>query len=74
MPWVGFDPMIPVLDQAKTFHASGREVTVIGSIWGEENILYTPRIHTVLHHIIFPSFCIIFFYLCSVTPSVPQVM
>jgi hypothetical protein len=73
MPWVGFEPTIPVFEQAKTFHASDRAATVIGLIWGEENILYTYRIHIVLFHIIFSSVCIILFYLCSVTHSVPQV-
>jgi hypothetical protein len=30
MPWVGFEPMIPVLDRAKTFHALDRAATLIG--------------------------------------------
>jgi hypothetical protein len=29
MPWVGFEPMIPVFERAKTVHASGRAATVI---------------------------------------------
>jgi hypothetical protein len=32
MPPVGFEPMIPVLTQEKTVHASGRAATVIGKI------------------------------------------
>jgi hypothetical protein len=30
MPWVGFEPTIPVFQRAKTFHASDRAATVIG--------------------------------------------
>jgi hypothetical protein len=30
MPWVGFEPKIPVLEQAKIFHALDRAATVIG--------------------------------------------
>jgi hypothetical protein len=29
MPWVGFEPMIPVFEQAKTFHALGQ----CGPLW-----------------------------------------
>jgi hypothetical protein len=32
MPWVGFEPTIPVLEWAKTFHASDGVATVIGNI------------------------------------------
>jgi hypothetical protein len=31
MPFVGFDPMIPVFEQAKTVRDSDRAVSVIGS-------------------------------------------
>jgi hypothetical protein len=31
MPWVGFEPTIPLFEQAKTFHALDRAVTVIAS-------------------------------------------
>jgi hypothetical protein len=31
MPRVGFEPKIPLLEQAKTFHAFDRAVTVIGA-------------------------------------------
>jgi hypothetical protein len=31
MPWVGFEPTIPVFERAKTVHASDRAATVIGS-------------------------------------------
>jgi hypothetical protein len=71
---MGFEPTIPVFEQEKTFHALDHATTAIGSLWGEENILYSYRIHIVLLHIIFSSFCIIFLYPCSVTPSVPQAM
>jgi hypothetical protein len=30
MPLVGFEPMIPVFERAKTFHALDRAATVIG--------------------------------------------
>jgi hypothetical protein len=30
MPWVGFEPTIPVLQRAKTVHALDRAATVIG--------------------------------------------
>jgi hypothetical protein len=30
MPWVGFDPMIPAFERAKTVHALARSATVIG--------------------------------------------
>jgi hypothetical protein len=30
MPWVGFEPMIPVFERAKTVHAFDRAATVIG--------------------------------------------
>jgi hypothetical protein len=30
MPWVGFEPMIPAFEQAKTAHALDRATTVIG--------------------------------------------
>jgi hypothetical protein len=29
MPWVGFEPMIPAFEQAKTVHALNRAATVI---------------------------------------------
>jgi hypothetical protein len=29
MPWVGFEPMIPVFERAKTVHATDREATVM---------------------------------------------
>jgi hypothetical protein len=29
MPWVGFEPTIPVFERAKTVHALDREATVI---------------------------------------------
>jgi hypothetical protein len=32
MPQVGFEPMIPVLERAKTVHALDRAATVIGNI------------------------------------------
>jgi hypothetical protein len=32
MPWVGFEPTIPVLERAKTFHALDSADTVIGNI------------------------------------------
>jgi hypothetical protein len=32
MPWVGFDPIIPVFERAKTVHALDRAATVIGSL------------------------------------------
>jgi hypothetical protein len=31
MPWVGFEPTIPVLERAKTFHILDRAATVIGT-------------------------------------------
>jgi hypothetical protein len=31
MPWVGFEPTIPVFEQAKTVHALDCTATVIGS-------------------------------------------
>jgi hypothetical protein len=30
MPWVGFEPTIPVFERAKTFYALDRAATVIG--------------------------------------------
>jgi hypothetical protein len=30
MPWVGFEPMTPPFERAKTVHALDREATVIG--------------------------------------------
>jgi hypothetical protein len=30
MPWVGFEPMIPVFARAKTFHGLDRAATEIG--------------------------------------------
>jgi hypothetical protein len=30
MPWVGFEPMIPAFERAKTVHALDREATVVG--------------------------------------------
>jgi hypothetical protein len=30
MPWVGFDPTIPVFERTKTIHALDRAATVIG--------------------------------------------
>jgi hypothetical protein len=30
MPWVGFEPTIPMFEQAKTVHALDRAVTVVG--------------------------------------------
>jgi hypothetical protein len=30
MPWVGFEPMLPVSERAKTLHALGRSATVTG--------------------------------------------
>jgi hypothetical protein len=30
MPWLGFEPAVPVFERAKTIHASGRAATVIG--------------------------------------------
>jgi hypothetical protein len=32
MPRVGFEPMTPVLERAKTVHALDREATVIGCL------------------------------------------
>jgi hypothetical protein len=32
MPWVGFEPTIPVFEREKTFHALNRTVTVIGPL------------------------------------------
>jgi hypothetical protein len=32
MPWVGFEPTIPVLERKKIFHALDRPATVIGSL------------------------------------------
>jgi hypothetical protein len=32
-PWVGFEPTIPVFEQAKIFHALDREATVIGTFF-----------------------------------------
>jgi hypothetical protein len=32
IPWVGFEPMIPMFEEAKTVHALGRAATVIGLI------------------------------------------
>jgi hypothetical protein len=29
MPWAGFEPMIPLFEQAKTFHALDHTATVI---------------------------------------------
>jgi hypothetical protein len=34
MPWVRFEPTIPVFERAKTFHALGRGATVIGESRG----------------------------------------
>jgi hypothetical protein len=33
MPWVGFEPTIPVFERAKTIHALDRAATVIGAMW-----------------------------------------
>jgi hypothetical protein len=32
MPWVGFEPSIPVFERAKTVHALGRAATVVGML------------------------------------------
>jgi hypothetical protein len=32
MPWVGFEPTIPVFERAKTFHALDRAATVVGTV------------------------------------------
>jgi hypothetical protein len=32
MPWVEFEPMIPVFERVKTFHALDRAATVIGCV------------------------------------------
>jgi hypothetical protein len=32
MPWVEFEPMIPVFERAKTVHALDRAATVIGEL------------------------------------------
>jgi hypothetical protein len=32
MPWVGFEPTIPVFERPKAFHALGRAATVIGQL------------------------------------------
>jgi hypothetical protein len=33
MPWVGFEPKIPVLEWAETVHTLDRAVAVIGTLW-----------------------------------------
>jgi hypothetical protein len=34
MPWVGFEPTIPVFERAKTLHALDRAAIVIGNYSG----------------------------------------
>jgi hypothetical protein len=44
MPRVGFEPIIPVLEQAKTVHASDGAATVIGYIkYTEEKLSFNIR-------------------------------
>jgi hypothetical protein len=42
MPWVGFEPTIPVFERAKTVHALDRAATVIGPLLFFFFILYLP--------------------------------
>jgi hypothetical protein len=42
MPWVGFEPTIPVFEWAKTVHALDRTAIVIG-FYGCTGIFYTLR-------------------------------
>jgi hypothetical protein len=39
MPWVGFEPTIPVFERAKTFHALDRAAILIGF----EGVQYSPK-------------------------------
>jgi hypothetical protein len=52
MPWVGFEPTIPVFDRAKTFHALYRADTVIGPL----SVVYVKlRLHFIKCQNIFNS-------------------
>jgi hypothetical protein len=57
VPWVGFEPTIPVFKRAKTFNALNRAATVIGglnihhpsnTIWDNSNILEAYLIHVCI--------------------------
>jgi hypothetical protein len=39
MPWMGFEPTIPVFELAKTFHALDRAATVIGTKYVNPNLI-----------------------------------
>jgi hypothetical protein len=43
MPLVGFEPMIPVFERAKTFHALDRAATVIGMFPHLHDVKYGPN-------------------------------
>jgi hypothetical protein len=49
MPWVGFEPKIPMLERAKTVHALDRATTVMGSLKG------TTSLRRFRHYIIHDS-------------------
>jgi hypothetical protein len=54
IPWVGFEPTIPVFERVKTVHAIGRAATMIGSVlvlintnpvcWPVSGLIFYPRI------------------------------
>jgi hypothetical protein len=43
MPRVGFEPTIPVFEQAKTVHALDRAATVIGTHYIHKHEFNTPK-------------------------------
>jgi hypothetical protein len=40
MPWVGFEPMIPVFERAKKVHALDRAATVVGATFNLLTYIY----------------------------------
>jgi hypothetical protein len=52
MPWVGFEPMIPVFEREKTFHDLDRAATAIGAgngTCGKKEIIHKrPQLNSIL--------------------------
>jgi hypothetical protein len=61
MPWVGFEPTIPVFETEKTVHTLDRAATVIGPLHFN-SCLFTRCNFKLLLHNKLPCFCILFMF------------